>query len=81
MKCCRKSTASSRPFSSAGNRPRRKRKCNRRTQINRPNAVGAENEQYPQPCNGNCKCRYNLQGKTQWRQGIIPADFLLLENS
>lgn len=33
---------------SAGKRTcKKKRKCNRRTQINRPNAVGSENEQYP----------------------------------
>lgn len=31
-------------FSPAGKRPRRKRKCNRKTQINRYDIVGTENE-------------------------------------
>ena len=43
-KCCRKSTASSRPFSPAGKRPCRKGKCNQRTQGKRYDALGSEDE-------------------------------------
>lgn len=34
-------------FFSAGKRPCRKRKCNRKLKGNRPNAMGSKNEQYP----------------------------------
>lgn len=27
------------------------------------NVVGAEDEQYPQSCNGSCKCKFNLRIK------------------
>ena len=40
-----------------------------------------KDEQYPQSCNGNCKCRYNLQGINTTTAGSNPCRFLLLKNS
>ncbi len=42
-------------LSSVGKRTFRKRKSNGKLKGNRPNAVGTEDEQYPEPCNGNCE--------------------------
>lgn len=59
---------------SVGKTTRRKGRRNRTAQSRKPNAVGEANEQYPQPCNRDCKCRVD-KCIIKWWQGLALSPF------
>lgn len=66
---------------SVGKTTCRKGRHNRTAQSRESNAVGAAYEQYPQPCNGDCKYRVDLQltnTAVKWDFLLLGGAFLLL---